>query len=215
MNPILLKVSLRCAIITILFLSILTEKTGFASTNDIPFVLASMNGNFVDGYNWPTGNLVTMTIDDPSNGPGIDYTDTALSIPYGQPGLSTLAFFDLTQRINLKPGFIINLSDGNTAKTLIAANFYVTSIDIATNTISGTATPGTTVTVCPDAGFVGDCRNAITDITGHWTALPYSPNTFILQPGVNGWAIEKDIDGDQTYYRWNVPYSLYLPYIKS
>lgn len=32
--------------------------------------------NNISGYDWRPGNTVTVTLDDPSNGPGIDFTDS-------------------------------------------------------------------------------------------------------------------------------------------
>lgn len=193
----------------LIFFTLKANQTGYADSPG-PFILVSMNGNFVYAYQWPVGTLITITIDDPSNGVGVDYTDTSISLP--TPMLRPEAFFGLADRITVKPGFIVNATDGTSSRSLVVANFYVTSIDQNANTISGIGTPGVTVRVCPDEP-VGDCLYAIVDNEGKWSAPPYSPYTFKLVPGLNGWTTESDSDGDETYNHWVVFDYVYLPFM--
>ncbi len=107
-----------------------------------PFVEASPNSNWVHAREWPTGTLMTLTIDDPSNGAGVDYTTTATmgQAPWnpGDPN-DIVADFDL-QGYDVQPGDVITGTGNETTKTLLVSELHITSYDIEADTISGVAT---------------------------------------------------------------------------
>ncbi len=139
---------------------------------------------------WPIGVTVTLEIDDPANGPGVDYTDAAvtqqgIAFPNGQ-------FFEfrfaLAGVFDIQPGHVVTVTDGTATKTLTVADFTVTGFDFDTNTVSGTATPGRQVSVLTTSFQI---VNTQADGTGAWSAT--------LPPGaVAGVAYETDADLDRT-----------------
>jgi hypothetical protein len=137
---------------------------------------------------WPAGAAVVLEIDDPTNGPGVDYTDSAVA----QPG-SVEQFFDfrfaLAGVFDIQPGHEVTVTDGTATKTLVVTDLTVTGFDFGTNTVSGTATPGTPVTVIT-ASF--QLINTQADSgTGAWSAT--------VPPGAaKGAAYETDPDNDHT-----------------
>lgn len=102
-----------------------------------PTLQVEINHDWVAGDNWPEGNLVTMTIDDPDTPDPIDYTDTQI---VELRGSSTRVRFYFG--FDVKPGHIVTLTDGETTKTHTALDIRMTKVDYAANTIEGYATPG-------------------------------------------------------------------------
>jgi hypothetical protein len=80
------------------------------------------------GYDWPLGNSLTVTIDDPSNGSGVDYSQT-------KTVLDTYVDFDVPPD-GIKQGYIVTMTDGTTTKSLAVAQ-AASNFDATTDTISG------------------------------------------------------------------------------
>lgn len=160
---------------------------------------------FVNDF--PPGNAVTLTIDDPANGPGIDLSDTRT-----MPGGGFLAF-QVSQIVNgfaLKPNQIVTVTDGTTTKTHVAVDVAVTQVDIAGDAVRGTAPAGAEVIVSVSAPC--QIRRVTSDVTGHWaadfstTGPGWCENTtFDLVPSVGGDAHVADADGDTTSTWWRLP----------
>jgi len=180
-----------------------------------PNIVAQYPNNIVTGRDWTFGDAITLEIDDPSNGPGVDYTDTqTVGLAYFDPSL-TYVEFDLGTAITLGPGLHLNMTDGVTTKELTTVNLEVTSVDVDTEVISGTADPGADLNVHILGAGVG--RHEQADGAGNWLAdfsVPgdegWESPTYDIQPGDFGIAAIADNDSDETRYYWDVPYKIIL-----
>jgi hypothetical protein len=181
-----------------------------------PHIEASTTSDFVDAFGWLTDTVVTMTIDDPTNGIGVDYTATATmgQTPWNPDDPNdTVAEFNDLQGFNVQPGDIITVSGSGLSKTLTVSQLAVTGFDLQADTISGTGTAGVQIEVC--ANVLPDrCINRYVtpDDSGNWTTNYHEPgtgnddpHTFDLQADSNGWAAIRDEDGDSTWVEWQVP----------
>jgi hypothetical protein len=177
--------------------------TSALALDPVPFVLANPADDFVHGYEWPLGTLVTMNIDNPSNGVGVDFTDTVTSVATWWNGPPTVAIFEFQGSFDLQPGHTITMTGNSITKIYTVTNLDITSVDVAADTISGVSTPGAQIRVCAD-NLTGDCRSTTANSGGQWTAGP-SAGTFVLQAGAEIWAVEYNLDNDQTYDRWFIP----------
>lgn len=168
--------------------------------------------NEIHGYEWPMGANITLTIDDPSNGTGADYSRIkTVGTENFRPPLNTWIGFQLGD-FTIKPGDIVTMTDGTTTKTHVTQELAVTNIDPVADTVSGTAAPGTDVGsgwVCDNNGCA--YRNVPVDASGHWIAdfsVPGDQNNeqqlFDIQLGSSGSAERIDEDGDRTVYDWNL-----------
>ena len=168
--------------------------------------------NNVHGYEWTLGASVMLTIDDPSNGTGVDYSRTkTVGTENFRPPFDTWIGFQLGD-FTIKPGDIVTMTDGTTTKTHVTQELAVTNIDPVADTVSGTAAPGT------DVGFGGVCdnngcayRNVPVDASGHWLAdfsVPGDQDNeqriFDIRLGSSGDAQRIDEDGDGTVYKWKL-----------
>lgn len=176
----------------------------FAQSPD-PRIEVRLNQNVVAGTEWPLDASVTLTIDDPSNGSGIDYMTTQIAVPYWQSGLGRVSF-ELGSLIKLQPDFIVSLSDDTVTKEHTVRNVRITGFDYNADTISGTGDPYGVIKV-----FIHDLvqRTVTADSDGKWIADFGNPGaqegeevTFDISPIVEGEAMHWDDpangDNDQT-----------------
>jgi hypothetical protein len=166
----------------------------------------------VHGYQWPLGNTVTLTIDDPANGPGVDYSATTTSEVDPWNPEQTWLGFDLNGAMVLQAGLLVTMSDGDTTKTHTVTNLVVTGVDVDTDIVFGTADPGSwlKVNACNNNGC-GD-RQVWPDAAGNWTANFAVPGaedweqTLVdIAEGSKGETWQGDEDWDDTQYGWWVP----------
>jgi len=174
---------------------------------DMPTFTFYPQNNTIDCWTWQVDNNVTLTIDNLSNGIGVDYTNTMSTPPLSWNPYGSYINFDLGT-FETFPGDIMTLTDGITTKTEIVPNFTLNGGSIADDTVWGTAVPGTIVQVeyetDPNA-----LRNVITDGSGNWMAdfsipgdEPGEEILFDIQPGNVMLAKQKDPDGDLTQLNW-------------
>ncbi len=191
------------------------DGTMFGQNIPNPFVEAAPYSGWIHARGWDAGTQVTLTIDNPSNGVGVDYTTGGIVVHNpGNPGDSNdmLADFSWPSQFVPGPGYVItmsgNVSGSPVTKTLVVSDLRVTSADPATGFVDGVATPGATkVEVCLN-NREGNCsRYPLVNGAGQWN-VDYSAEN--LQPGDNGWAAEYDNDNDRTWYDWRV----FNPYIE-
>jgi hypothetical protein len=176
-----------------------------------PFVEASRQNNWVHAREWPNGTLMTLEIDDLSNGlGGIDYTRTAEMGPApwnpGDPN-DIVADFDMSG-FTLEAGDVIKISgeidEETVTKNLTLSALEVTGFDMDADTVSGSATPDLDVEVCVNIPNTCISRHATADSAdGTWTVGYHPDHDLVL--GDNGWAAEFDEDNDRTWYDWYVP----------
>jgi tetratricopeptide (TPR) repeat protein len=176
--------------------------TGYEWLVPNPFFSVSFNSYRVEGEQWPLGAEVTMTIDDPSNGPGVDYTDTqtVVQAPWNPP-VYTQVEFRLDEVFDVQMGHIVTMTDGVTTRSHTVLTINVTFIDPEADRITGTSDPGSEINVT----IHGDCCYEIyitTDDSGFWTA-DFS-GIYDLVPGTEGAAKRIDAEGNSTWYEWLV-----------
>ena len=137
---------------------------------------------------------MTATIDDPATIQNPDvtaelgYSDQSGGFNTGYIGLSVLA----------RSGDTVTITDGNgLTRAHVIANLTVTTVDAATDTVSGTATPGSRLTVLAAFHWPKDAVNAteqatrlvVADAAGLWTADftalsdPYDHGTHDIRTG--------------------------------
>lgn len=179
-----------------------------------PTFSARKNENQVHGYEWPLGSSVTLTIDDPDNGVGTDYTDTQTVVVADWDPNQTFVRFDLGAFI-LESGQLVSMSQGGTTKTHTVTNLTVTAVDPALDTVSGTAVPGSQVDVghiyCDQNGCTG-FRRVTADTNGNWVADfahvgedSDEQDIIDIKVGTGSEARQCDEDGECTTYGWHVP----------
>ena len=156
--------------------------------------------NNIAGYDWRPGDAVTVTVDDPSNGPGVDFTDTKTADSYG-----TVIFYNLSG-LQVSPDMVITMTDGVVFKSHTAINLAVTEVNIDADTVSGTGLAGVRLHVqhCQYNGCLW--RRWVTVQTdGTWQVDFSVPGAsgdeqeiLDLVPGTSGEAVYPDIDADHT-----------------
>jgi hypothetical protein len=162
--------------------------------------------NDIIGFDWRPGNSVTVTVDDPSNGPGIDFTDTKTVDPYG-----TVLFNNLGG-LRVGTDMLVTMNDGVVFKSHSVTSLQVTEVNIDADTVSGTGEVGAYLNVqhCQYNGCLWR-RWATVQADGTWqvnfsVAGPGSDEQEILDivPGTSGAALEPDVDGDHTDANWYI-----------
>ena len=124
-------------------------------------------GNKAEGYDWPLGAGVTLNIDDPDNGIGLDYTDTqTVTTSSWDPNRT---WWVRPRDFELQPGQLLTMSDGITTKEYTIQNLVVTNVDLNADTSSGTVEPNTEVVMNLNRGQRLVQRSA--GDLGRWRAL--------------------------------------------
>lgn len=165
-----------------------------------PYIFAILESNTIYGDFWPEGSPITLTIDNPANGPGVDYTDT-----------NSTGSFEAIQGFSLAPGMIMMMTNGDITKTHIITPINVEGTNTISETVFGIAYPYSPVWVaCGDDRI---SRYVVADSTGHWEVnfgVPGPTDQELdlcnLGPGEGGFAIEGggDLQNDFTMDTWEV-----------
>lgn len=180
--------------------------------SDPDFRVDVYNHNIL-GYGWTEYTTVTLTIDDPSNGPGVDHLDSL----YVDPDVTYFAganvFFALDrEEFQLAPGQLVTLEDDEgLKKELTTTTLTITLVDPVADTISGTADAGAQVTVYAHTTDDFAQRFPIAGPDGVWVADfsepgedPREDEVIDIAPcQVGGWLHHFDGDGDSTCIFWN------------
>ena len=170
-----------------------------------PYIKMLMGQNF-NGYYWPLGHSLTLTIDDASNGTGVDHTQTKTVVADPQSPSQTRVDFDWPS-FGVDLGDIVTMTDGTTPKTLTMA-LSVSSYDTAGDTIGGTSLYGNVVWVYVFAShWVRRC--AVLDGSGNWSVSfasgdSCSSELVDLVPGMQFQVLEWDPDQDNTQGTYNL-----------
>ena len=98
-----------------------------------PTFSVRLTDNQVHGYEWNLEDTVTLTIDDPDNGVGDDFTDSETVVVADWDPEMTFVFFDLGG-FALEPGQVVSMTDGTTTKTHIVRELAVTVVDPVSST---------------------------------------------------------------------------------
>ena len=164
----------------------------------------------VDGWEWPLGAVVTMTIDDPATSQTPDYTDTNIVVVAEWDPNQTSVRFDFSYLYFIQPGHIVTLNDGVTTKVHTVIDLGITDVDMDAETVSGTTDLDAQVDVwiCEEWGCVN--RHVSSD-GGIWSADFQNPgpqedeqDTYDIVPGTRGDVSQSDPDGDRTEIWWSV-----------
>ncbi len=165
----------------------------------------------VEGWEWPLGADVTMTIDDPVTPQNPDYTDTQTVVVADWDPNQTNVRFNFNYVYFIAPGHIVTLSDGVTTKTHTVIDLGITDVNEDVDTVAGTAVPDTQVDawICDEWGCAN--RHVMADPTGNWLADFANPgqqddeqDTYDIVPGTRGDVSQSDDDGDSTQIWWDV-----------
>lgn len=116
---------------------------------------------------WETEVELTLKIDDPENGEGVDFTNTRFTTFIAEN--KTMADFDLGSEWDLLPGHRITVSDGTNTISHTVRDITLTSADVETDILTGTAAPGTEVMVWIEAPYEHELR-VFADSDGEWIA---------------------------------------------
>lgn len=111
-----------------------------------PKITVSLHRNAVIDQNWPENATLTLSIDDPSNGLGEDYTAQIIA---GQGETFPHAYlgFALYDAFQIQPGHIVTVSGGGYSVTHIVKDLRITNVDSENDIVSGKCTPGSEVRV--------------------------------------------------------------------
>jgi hypothetical protein len=147
----------------------------------------------------------TLTIDDPSNGEGVDYTDVR-NAELGGDGIQVVALFPLTD-FSIDPGDLITISSGHDVRSLVVRPMGSMTFDIEADTISGVNQPNGWMGIGTPAAW----RNVQTDENGAWTidytaVGPTGEPSEDIYPGMTVCSFEFDSDGDFSAYCKSIPY---------
>lgn len=192
------------------------DGTMYGLTIPNPYIEAAPYSDWIHARGWLDGTPVTLTIDDPSNGEGVDYTEYGTMGPApwnpGDPN-DIVADFRWPDQFAPGPGYVISIVGDvygyPVTKTLSAADLRVLHADPTSNIVYGTATPGsTTVEVCLNRPGTCISRYPPVGLDGNWS-VDYVDED--LQSHDNGWLREFDSDLDYTWYDWGVPWLIAFP----
>ncbi|MEA2024149.1 MAG: hypothetical protein U9N79_07630, partial [Actinomycetota bacterium] len=174
----------------------------FWGVPDLPSFSTRIDEGQVHGYQWPLGTDVTLEIDDPDYGSGVDYTETLApeSAPW-DPDQTFVQFNTADGGWMLEAGQLVSMSNGDVTKTHTVTDLTILVVDEPSDIVSGTTSSGfgsVNVEIYADGGpgqNVGVVAGAwLADFSGTWD----------IAPGTNGEANEGDDDGDSTQRSWGV-----------
>ena len=173
-----------------------------------PTITAQPVYDRITGSEWPEGETVHVCVDDtgfaadPTNPAQCDFYDNVVVDPPSGP-TTTYVSFDLSGTYDLHGGDYIAMTDGATVKQHQVTSLVITGADPVTDTVSGTAAPGSAIKVVL-FGCSGCTLYINANGSGDWAA-DFSSIGQDIQPGDNGFAAEPDADGDETWGWWEVP----------
>jgi len=170
------------------------------------------NDDRIEGWEWPEGATLTITIDDPVTSVNPDASRTAtVGTPEWDPN-RTWFELHLWDVIDIQPGFLVTVTDGVTTKEHTVLDLVFTEIDIDADVVYGFGVPNSLVNVwiCDDNGYCVN-REEFTDNEGNWSvdfSVPgdqdWEQETADLGPGSWIDSSQSDEDGDQTLFGMNV-----------
>jgi hypothetical protein len=166
-----------------------------------PEIRVWLGSQKIDGYYWPAGE-VNLEIFDPVSQD--TYTDTGIAA--GDPDSVTVQFM-LTDFL-LEPGQVVTISGSGFSKTHTIPPLEITAIDIQSDIVSGTSSPGARVSLYIYAGD-GYYREVEAGSDGLWS-FDYS-GIFDFKAGDGMDTTEFDDDGDGTSFEYHLPYTSFLP----
>ncbi len=158
--------------------------------------------DFIEGWDWPLGALVHLSIDDPATPADPDYVDDQTVGYHPEDPNTVWVGFELGE-YDLKPGDVVTVSYGTTSKVLVVANLAVTWFDLAEGFVGGTGSPELDVHIWVHGV---DLSFMITtpDEQGDW-GVDFDDVGYTVVQGTSGRAEQVDPDSDATAVDWNIP----------
>jgi hypothetical protein len=180
-----------------------------------PRIDARANNDWVEGYDWEVGAILTLEINDPDTSQEPDYAATGVVEIAFNPADYSYIEFRFRGIYDLKPGDEVTLTDGITPKATVVTSVAITSIDPVTDIVTGEAEPGSPIHVNACDMWYCPTREEVTNEFGHWTSDFSDPSqpTFDIVPGTWVDAGQTDDDGDNTMFGWDVPDLPYTPFV--
>jgi N-acetylneuraminic acid mutarotase len=173
------------------------------------------DSNRVFGSDWTPGTTVTLSIDDPTNGMGWDYTDSQVvpSSPSNPDCYYSQFCFKIDPNIfQLQPRYIVRLTDGTVTKEHVVTNLRILGADYGEDIVNGTADAGSQITIRAQRQDGQSASRIVTaDQTGNWVANFAIPGNgdneliFDLQPNSLIILSQFDQEGNFTKIWWRSP----------
>jgi hypothetical protein len=175
-----------------------------------PGISINKSFNEIAGWDWPIGETVTITIDDPGNGTGVDFTGTAIVVTadpdYGAFLLQTLEF-------DLDTGQSVTVTGGGYTVTSTINALTITGMDVETDTVYGKAAPGSLVDINVRDIYINyGFRQVSTDSAGDWLAdfsilgtNPWESDIIDIAKGSVADAYQMDGSVTEIAVSWHVP----------
>ena len=130
-----------------------------------PRFTVEVYNDFVNTGGWPAPATITLTIDDPHNGVGVDFT----KVQAGHADTGMLIWF--RGEYDVQPGDLVEVTDGTTTLTHVVRELAITRLDPVADRVEGTAEPGSTVSLGiggPDEGVTPFGTTVTADASGAW-----------------------------------------------
>ena len=168
-----------------------------------PFLIAFPLYEAVEGWEWPDGATVYLSVDDPHTpvSPDLSRVGTMAVTTWGDP--RTYVRFDFGEVYDLGVGDVVTVTDSVTEVTHVVMNLAVTDVDSQTYEIAGTADPDMQVTLWPHGFDQIATVHVAADRDGSWLAS--FRDVFDLVPGTGGRSQVVDEAGNATAVDWTVP----------
>ena len=188
-----------------------------APYNHIWAALGSATTGTVDlGGWWIAGRTLTLTIDRAATTASPDWTASQIVQPFGRFQFLGSAEFPVADvGFEVEPGDVITMSDGKYTHELVAQPIAITSVNAASDRVSGTAEPLADVLIELESGAdaASNARTVTADESGYWEAdfstgaepFTWEPRQFDetgahdIEPGDVFRAQVADEDGDLTF----------------
>lgn len=164
-----------------------------------PWLIAFPENDAVEGWEWPAGSTVALTID---NASGFYREGIAEVTPWGDP--RTYVRFDFADAYDLQVGDVVSLTDGTTTRVHTVQNLSVVDVSADADTVSGTADAGAVVRIWPHGHDQIATLQITTAEDGAWVA-DFAAVGFNLVPGIGGRSEVGDESGNKTAVDWGVP----------
>ncbi|HEX2990940.1 MAG TPA: hypothetical protein VHO49_09695 [Anaerolineales bacterium] len=166
----------------------------------VPHIESDARLNSYALVDWPTGQSISVQVDDPATGRRPDYRTTFTPDGSGN-------FYSFQPNLDLRPGFVIQARSMYFEKTLVLSELAATSVDAENGIVSGVASADHGFYMVTDGDHfrlpiglgVNTDENGTwsMDFSGYDTPLPWEWFT-------GGEMFEWDEDGDMTHARWHV-----------
>ena len=169
------------------------------------FLIAFPENEAVEGWEWPEGAVVHLAIDDPTTAASPDFErDGIMAVTtWGDPRIYVC--FDFAGKYDLKARDIVTVTDGATGRTHVVRNLSVKAVDVASDTVAGTADAGVVIQVWPHEFDPTATVPAMAGDDGAW--LANFTGRFDLAAGTGGRSRILDEAGNATAVNWTAPAS--------